>query len=35
MSEQNTAAVRGTAATARELERLATELQDEVRRFRV
>jgi methyl-accepting chemotaxis protein len=35
MSEENSAAVRGTAETARELERLATELQNEVRRFRV
>jgi methyl-accepting chemotaxis protein len=35
MSEENSAAVRGTAETARELERLASELQNEVRRFRV
>jgi methyl-accepting chemotaxis protein len=35
MSEQNTAAVSGTASTATELERLAMELQDEVKRFRV
>ena len=35
MSEQNSAAVRGTAETASELERLARELEQEVRRFRV
>jgi methyl-accepting chemotaxis protein len=35
MSEQNSAAVRGTAETAGELERLARELEDEVRRFQV
>jgi methyl-accepting chemotaxis protein len=35
MSESNSAAVQGTARTARELERLATELQTEVKRFRV
>ncbi len=35
MSEANSAAVQGTAQTARELERLAGELQEEVRRFRV
>jgi methyl-accepting chemotaxis protein len=35
MSEANSAAVRGTAQTAGELERLARELQDEVKRFRV
>jgi methyl-accepting chemotaxis protein len=35
MSESNSAAVQGTARTARELERLATELQSEVKRFRV
>jgi methyl-accepting chemotaxis protein len=35
MSEANSAAVQGTLNTARELERLATELQNEVRRFRV
>ncbi len=35
MSESNSAAVQSTARTARELERLATELQSEVQRFRV
>jgi methyl-accepting chemotaxis protein len=35
MSEANSSAVQGTLQTARELERLATELQNEVRRFRV
>jgi methyl-accepting chemotaxis protein len=35
MSEQNTAAVQGTSSTASELERLAMELQSEVKRFRV
>ena len=35
MSEANSVAVQGTAQTARELERLAAELQQEVNRFRV
>lgn len=35
MSEANSVAVHSTAQTARELERLATELQQEVNRFRV
>lgn len=35
MSEANSVAVQSTAQTARELERLATELQQEVNRFRV
>jgi methyl-accepting chemotaxis protein len=35
MAEENNAAVAGTTATARELERLAAGLQGEIRRYRV
>ena len=35
MAEENNAAVAGTTATAREMERLAAGLQEEIRRYRV
>ena len=35
MAEQNSAAVRDTAGTARELERLAQQLRGDVQRFRI